>query len=268
VHLAKYLKVFEIGLQNTFVYRWNFLLRSVLGMVPLVGMFYLWGSIFEARGTKISGYDESGMLFYFLMTILIDNWVAPTEDEWQIAAEIREGQMSALLTKPLHYLSYRLSLYSGYRLLYAAVTAVPLGLLCYFMRADIRLPASGMTWLAFAVSLAMAGLIQFFMAYSVAMLAFWFLEISTLIWIAFTLKHFLSGMVFPLDLLPMPLQQILYWSPFPYEIFFPAQVFLERLEGRALWEGLAAQAVWLGLSWLMATALFTRGIRRYQAVGG
>jgi ABC-2 type transport system permease protein len=143
--LAKYLKVFEIGLQNTFVYRWNFLLRSVLGMVPLLGMFYLWGSIFEARGTQISGYDQSGMLFYFLITILIDNWVAPTEDEWQIAAEIREGQMSALLTKPLHYLSYRLSLYSGHRLLYAAVTAAPLGLLCYFMRADVRLPASGLT---------------------------------------------------------------------------------------------------------------------------
>ena len=27
--LAKYLKVFDIGLQNTFVYRWNFLLRSL-----------------------------------------------------------------------------------------------------------------------------------------------------------------------------------------------------------------------------------------------
>ena len=268
MRLAKYLKVFEIGLQNTFVYRWNFLLRSVFGMVPLLGMLFLWGAIFEGRSTRISGYDESAMIFYFLMTLLIDNWVAPTEDEWQIAAEIREGRMSALLTKPLHYLSYRLSLYSGYRLLYVAVTAIPLGLLLYCLRADVRLPESGLTWLVFCVSLAMAGLIQFLLAYCVAMLAFWFLEISTLIWILFTLKHFLSGMVFPLDLLPTHLQRLVFWSPFPYEVFFPAQIFLERLEGRALWGGLAAQAAWLGISWLMATALFARGIRRYQAVGG
>ena len=92
MRLAKYLKVFDIGLQNTFVYRWNFLLRSVFGMVPLLGMLFLWGAIFEGRSARISGYDESGMIFYFLMTLLIDNWVAPTEDEWQIAAEIREGR--------------------------------------------------------------------------------------------------------------------------------------------------------------------------------
>ena len=32
----KYAKVFDIGLQNTFVYRWNFLLRAVFGIVPLI----------------------------------------------------------------------------------------------------------------------------------------------------------------------------------------------------------------------------------------
>ena len=31
---AKYRKVFDIGLQNTFVYRWNFFLRSLFGLVP------------------------------------------------------------------------------------------------------------------------------------------------------------------------------------------------------------------------------------------
>jgi len=33
--LAKYWKFFDVGLQNTFVYRWNFLLRSIFGIVPL-----------------------------------------------------------------------------------------------------------------------------------------------------------------------------------------------------------------------------------------
>ena len=35
--LVKYGSVFNTGLQNTFVYRWNFLLRSLFGLVPLAG---------------------------------------------------------------------------------------------------------------------------------------------------------------------------------------------------------------------------------------
>ena len=36
--MRKYLKVFDIGLQNTFVYRWNFFLRSLFGLFPLLDL--------------------------------------------------------------------------------------------------------------------------------------------------------------------------------------------------------------------------------------
>ena len=122
---AKYLKVFDIGLQNTFVYRWNFLIRSLFGVVPLIGTVFLWRALFEARGANIGSYDYRAMIFYFLLTILVDNLVTPTEDEWQIAADIREGQLNAFLTKPMNYLAYRTSLFLSYRALYTAVTIVP-----------------------------------------------------------------------------------------------------------------------------------------------
>ena len=35
MNLAKYLSVFNIGLQNTFVYRWNYFLRALFGLIPL-----------------------------------------------------------------------------------------------------------------------------------------------------------------------------------------------------------------------------------------
>ena len=46
---AKYLKVFDIGLQNTFVYRWNFFLRSIFNLVPLAGTVFIWTAIFGQR---------------------------------------------------------------------------------------------------------------------------------------------------------------------------------------------------------------------------
>src|SRR5580693_159150 len=104
MHTAKYLKVFSIGLQDTFVYRWNFLLRALFSTVPLIGTVFIWRAVFAARGGGIGGYDFREMILYFLILVLIDNLVTPTEDEWRIAAEIRDGQVSALIIKPLNHL--------------------------------------------------------------------------------------------------------------------------------------------------------------------
>ena len=55
----------------------------------------------------------------------MDNLVTPTDDEWQIAAEIREGQINNFLSKPIDHLAYRTSLFFSARLLYTGVTILP-----------------------------------------------------------------------------------------------------------------------------------------------
>jgi ABC-2 type transport system permease protein len=265
---VKYWKVFDIGLQNTFVYRWNFLLRSLFGIVPLIGTVFIWRAIFEARGSSIGGYEYATMIFYFLLTILVDNLVTPTEDEWQIAADIRDGRISSFLIKPMNYLGYRLTLYASYRLLYTAVTFIPVAFLFWWFREYLRLPESMITWLAFVGAVAMAGLLQFFVAYALAMLAFWILEISTVVFILYSFEYFLSGQIFPLDIMPGWLQGFVRWSPFTYELFFPVQIYLVRISGAAVWQGLAIQAGWVLVMWVVAAMMWRSGVRRYQAVGG
>ena len=104
--LAKYAKVFNVGAQNTFVYRWNFLLRSIFGIVPLIGTIFLWKAMYgTASEMKLAGYTFSQLILYFAMTVFVENLVTPTEDEWQIAGEIRDGKMSFLLLKPLNYIA-------------------------------------------------------------------------------------------------------------------------------------------------------------------
>jgi len=40
--MGKYRAMFNLGLQNTVIYRWNFLFRAVSGLIPLLGGLYLW----------------------------------------------------------------------------------------------------------------------------------------------------------------------------------------------------------------------------------
>lgn len=265
---TKYSKVFDLGFQNTFVYRWNFLLRSLFGLVPLAGTVFLWRAIYAGRGEPIGGYDFGQMIFYFMLVILVDNLVTPTEDEWQIAAEIRDGQMNALLLKPLNHLAYRFTLFLSYRSVYTAVTLIPVVAIFWFFREYIRLPEDTLTWPLAAISLAMAAMIQFLIAYTLAMLAFWILEISTIVFILYSFEYFLSGQLFPLDIMPAWFQSTLNWLPFTYELYFPIAVFLEKVQGKDLWLGLLAQAAWVGIMFLAARTMWKRGIRRYQAVGG
>lgn len=261
-------QVFSIGLQNTFVYRWNFLLRTIFGIVPLIGTLYLWRAITDASGGQVAGYDYRTMIFYFMIVVFLDNLISPTEDDWQVAADIRDGRLSALLLKPLNYLAYRFMLYASYRLTFIATVALPIGVLMFFLRDFVVWPQHAATWLFFALSTAMAAGIQFLLGYCLGLCAFWLLEVSTLILIVFSFEYFLSGMIFPLDLLPAWLQGFVKWSPLTYELFFPVQIVMERVKGPALWQGLAIQAGWLLVAFAAAQFIWRAGLRKYQAVGG
>jgi ABC-2 type transport system permease protein len=266
--IEKYISVFNIGLQNTFVYRWNYFLRALFGLIPLAGTVFLWSAVFKEHGGELHGYDYGTMIYYFLLTILVSNLVTPTEDEWQIAADIREGQINALLTKPMSYLAYRFSIFLSGRLVYTLVTLPPIALIFFYFRHYIVLPHDPLIYLVATVSILMAAFIQFFITYSLAMMAFWILEISTIVFIVYSFEYFLGGQMFPIDIMPSAVQAVMKWLPFYYELFFPVAIFLGRIQGAQLVQELAIQIGWLLLAWAWAHAMWKRGLGHYQAVGG
>jgi ABC-2 type transport system permease protein len=266
--MKKYLKVFAIGLQNTFVYRWNFFIRAIFGLFPLVGTIFIWGAIFEAKGGGINNFDFPSVVFYFLLVMALDSLITPGEDEWQVAADIREGQMNAFLVKPMNYLLYRLSLFVSNRLLYTVVTLPVLILIFLACHAYLVWPTSWVTWVWTIVSVLLAAMLQFLISYSVAMLAFWMLEISTVVFIIYSFEYFLSGHMFPLAFMPERIRGILRLLPFPYELYFPISIFMGQVKGRELWEGILIQSCWVLIIYFCSSALWRGGLRKYQAVGG
>jgi viologen exporter family transport system permease protein len=266
--IAKYISVFSIGLQNTFVYRWNYFLRALFGLIPLAGTVFLWSAIFKARGGALHGYNYGSMIYYYLLTILVSNLVTPTEDEWQIAADIREGQINSFLTKPVSYLAYRFSIFLSGRLVYTFVTLPPIALIFVYFHGYIALPGHAATYFYALISMLMSAFIQFFITYTLALMAFWILEISTIVFIVYSFEYFLGGQMFPIDIMPNAVQAVMKWMPFYYELFCPVAIFLERLRGVELAQALAIQSGWLFLTWSAARAMWKRGLGHYQAVGG
>ena len=265
---SKYLHVMNIGFQNTFVYRWNFLLRALFSFIPLIGTFFLWKAIFGSAAGEIKGYAFQGMISYFLTLILLDSLASPTDDDFQIAGEIREGLMNQFLLKPVDYLTYRFSLFWAYRLIYTATTMGPVFLVLFYMREYLILPSSGEVWGYALLSTILSAVLQFLMAYCSALLAFWVLDVSAPIFLVFSIEYLAGGHAFPLDLLPSWLYRILMMTPFPYEYWFPLGIFLERFQTGERIFGIGMQILWCVIFWGIARWIWSRGIHHYTAVGG
>ena len=267
--MKKYFHVINVGLQNTLVYRVNFLFRAAFGLIPLMATIYLWRAVYSGKADpSIAGYTLGGMISYYLLVTVVDALTGVTEDDWQIAADIKDGNINQFLLKPIDYMSYRLCLFFSGRLIYMAVAVFPVGLFVLAQREYFVAPSSAEHLILFLGSMFMTALLQFFMSYTMAMLAFWVLEVSTFIFILFALEYVAGGHLFPIDILPPWLAQILKFTPFPYQLFFPVSVYLGRVEGAQLWQGLAIQAGWTVFFLLFARWVFRRGIRKYTAVGG
>jgi len=268
--VKKYWHVIGIGIQNNLTYRFNYLTRTLFSFIPLFAMLSLWRTVYSTKpeGASLSGFTQSEMIFYYMMVAIVDVLTAVNEDDWQIAADIREGNISWFLLKPIDYMGYRLCLFFSGRITFTTMACLPLAGFIFCFRSYFEMPPDALTFVAFLLSLVLAALLQFFISYTMAMLAFWLLEISTLIFILFAFEYVASGHLFPLSMLPHPLPHILFFTPFPYQLYFPAAIYMGKISGTQMQMGFLIQIFWVLAAFALARFAWARGIKKYAAFGG
>jgi ABC-2 type transport system permease protein len=267
--VQKYRHIVGIGLQNNLTYRVNFLFRALFGLIPLMAQLSVWRTIYAGKASdNVGGYTYAQMVSYYLLVVIVDMLTAVYEDDWQIAADIKDGNISQFLLKPINFIGYRLSLFFAGRLVYTSVALLPVVAFILFENQYFVWPADWLTLGCFVIAMVQTALLQFFMSFAMAMLAFWVTEVSTFIFILYAFEYLASGHLFPVDILPAPLQHVLACTPFPYQLYFPVSVYLGRVTGAALADGLLVQFGWVALAWLAARWMWGRGIKKYSAVGG
>ena len=268
--VRKYTNIFRVSLIERMAYRGDFLLGTILRFFPVITTILLWQAVFAGNDQRrIAGFDENRMIAYLLLIHISRMFSSMPGLSGTIARDIREGTLKKYLLQPLDMIGYLLSYRAAHKVAYITTSAVPyaaLFLLCshYF----VGLWPDPLTLLAYVTSLLLAFLIGFFFEASMGMVGFWFLEVTSLLWVVNTVNYFVSGQMFPLDLLGSPWDTILKWMPFQYLAYFPAVIFLRGVQGRELVEGLLRELVWAGVLIVLSRWLFARGLRRYSAYGG
>ena len=156
-----------------------------------------------------------------------------------IARDIRDGNLKKYLLQPIEMVPYLLSYRIAHKMAYIVMSALPYALLFFLCRDYLPSWPDWATFAGYVVALVMAFLIGFFFEASIGMIGFWFLEVTSFLYVINTLNFFVSGHMFPLDLLPEPWADVLKWLPFSYLAYFPSAVFVGKIQGARAVVGIA-----------------------------
>ena len=265
----KYSNIFRASIKERMAYRGDFLLGTLLRFLPMVTTILLWRSVYASSGqSSQAGFTYREMIAYLLLVNISRMFSSMPNLAGGIARDIREGTLKRYLIQPLDLIGYLLAYRVAHKVAYIVTSALPYGLLFFLCRGYFDRFPDASTFGLFLVSLILSFLVGFFFEICVGMVGFWFLEVTSLLYIVMTLNFFVSGQMLPLDLLPGGWAELLKWLPFQYMAYFPAVVFLGKVQGIDLVRGLFAEAAWAVGFMILARLLYRLGLRRYSAFGG
>ncbi len=269
--------ILRICLSERLAYRGDFWLGTLMRFLPIVTQVFLWGAVFAgieaaraaaAGEASIAGYTYHDMVAYYLLAMISRAFSSMPGLASGIARPIRSGEIKKFLIQPVDLIGFLFLMRVAHKLVYYSVALVPFAIAFFLFRSYFSGWPSAEVLFAFVIALVQGFLLGFFLEAMIGMIGFWFLEVSSLLFVYMLLSFFLSGHMFPLDILPGAFGTIVRFVPLQYLAYFPAAVFLEKITGPELWLGLLIQFCWVLFFIVACRVTYSRGVRHYGGFGG
>lgn len=264
--MQKYVAVFKISWSNGFVSRLNFILWRVRSVIVILTVYFLWDTIFR-NGGMVFGYDRARILTYVFLTLVLRSLVMGLKS-MDAAGDIAEGRLSNYLVKPINFHIYYFTRDIADKLLNILFSVFEISLLYYLLRPPLLLQTDVPTLLLFVVSLVSAVVLNFVFGSLASNFSFWTPGNAWGFWFLYLVfQDFLGGVMFPLDVFPKAIYNLIMLLPFPYLLFFPINVYLGKIVGPDLLRGLTIMTFWTIAGVLVLNKEWRLGLKTYQAEG-
>jgi len=261
--------ILRICIEERLVYRGDFALGTLARFLPIVTQIFLWSSIFAASGKQdIVGYTRKGIVAYYLLTMVTRAFSSMPGLASGIAMQIRNGEIKKFMIQPVDLIGFLLMARVAHKLVYYVVAIGPFVLVFYLCRGYFPGWPAPEIFAGYVLSLLMSFLLGFFLEAAIGMIGFWFLEVTSLLFVYMLFNFFFSGHMFPLYMLPGVLKTIMELLPLKYLAYFPATVFLGKVKGTELVWGLCIQAAWVVFFAVVCRWAQRAGMNRYSGFGG
>jgi ABC-2 type transport system permease protein len=266
--------ILKTSLEARLVYRLDFLFATLVRFLPIVTQIFLWGAIFANADGELLGYTYENMVAYYLLTMVARAFSSMPGLASGIATEIRDGTVNKYLTQPVDMVGFMFWHRVAHKLAYYVMAAIPFGIVFYLCRSYLPgWPESHIT-LAWIASLVMGFLIGFLLEALIGLIAFWFLEVSSLVFIYMMINYFLSGHMIPIEwiseftVLGIRIGAFVEHLPFQYLAYTPSAIMLGKIPPSEVNGVLLTELAWVVGLLIAVRVAFNQGIKRYSAFGG
>ncbi len=240
-------------------YRAELMFWVLSGTFPLIFMG-IWA---KASQNGQFALDSMTFIRYFLVVFLVRQltvvWVI-----WEFEREVVEGKLSPFLLQPIDPVWRHFFSHVSERFARLPFIAVLIGLFLVLYPQAAWWPSPSALLLG-VLATCLAFCLRFIIQYTFALFSFWTERANAIEQFWYLIYTFTSGMIAPLDVFPEAVRDVVLWTPFPYLIYFPANLVVGRPTN--VTQGFIAIAVW-GLIFLTLNRwLWRRGVRQYSGMG-
>jgi ABC-2 type transport system permease protein len=265
----KYSCVFKVALADRFVYRADFFISTFLRFTPIITTVALWQAVYlGADRDRIGDLTYGEMVSYYLVVMISRAFGSMPGLASTIAGDVREGDLRKFIIQPVNYLVYHLVLRLAHKSVYITMATVPYALVFWWCRDYLPGWPPVSLWPACLASLVLSFLLGYLINAAVGLLSFWFMEVTSFLFIFMVSQYFLSGHQFPLTMLPDGLRRAITYLPFAYETFYPVMLLLGKYDQAGATRIIVGQCAWIAVLTVLVTVGWKRGLRRYAAFGG
>ena len=236
-----YAALIRAGLMGELEYRAQALLWLLLAIVPLI-MMNVWLALVDQAGPA-GGWRRADFIAYYVAVAMVYQFTT-SYAIWQWGDEVRTGDLSIRLLKPVAPFHYYLSLEIGAKLFSAAVIT-PLVALAAWLLPDLSFPLTPARLVAFIAAVLAGFLLNALMGTAFGLIALWTTQSGNLALLWYGVAQILSGWLAPLALFPGWFGALATALPFRSTLGFPVEILTGRLHAAGILTGFAISAAWL-----------------------
>ncbi len=261
--LRKAKALFAIYFQESLAYRASGLIWVMTDVTTAVTMPLVWAT--AAKHGKIAGFGTGDFVLYYLCMLLVQCF-ALSHLMWDVAVEIKEGQFTNTLLRPVNWTMLMFVRNLAWRI-FRPILFLPFFLLFLLLYRGYLGDAHVVLGPAFFLSVALGHLVSFVLALAVAMVALFTTEAMSIFELYYLPMMLLSGNVFPIAVLPGWAQSVAHALPFYATVGAPTEILVGRTPSAQVPSVLLTQVVWIVIGYAVYRWLWTKGLRHYSGVG-
>ncbi len=262
MNLHAFLIVFRTELSAKFTLRGKLISDLFLQAFKLVVPLLTWSSLYENK-TALGGYDFQEMVTYIVIMNFI-GFIFSMGHGSEFAAWIKSGRLSSLLLRPAHIINELFAKFCARVFFNGTLILIPILIFQLYFNLESTKHVHFLSYLLVVLNL----IFCFFFGLLFGLSAFWLEEVWPLSHLVRALISIAGGLWFPLTLLPWNLGSWLTHTPFAHLGFLNGVALTGKLTDSELRMAVAKSIVWIFISVVLYRFLSSRGIQKYEAVGG